>query len=588
MDALLLQAVLAEVGPALSGRPVTRVELAGKFGVLLDFGGERRRLWISAHPELSRIGLIDEEIEEGRPAGDNLSAPLLHARLSGIEQERGGRVAILRFESAEARHKTPHLVAELIPRFANVVLVGNDERALWTRREFTGSSRRTVAAGHRYEMPSAEGGVALAALTERELRTRLDEGDGPLHRRVPRGWGGGKNGFARVLEEASADETEFTRRLLAIAEASAHPEPRLARRDGGDGGGSDDEGAGGDRIVLFPVDPGPLPGWTILPGRSANDTADAYYRPREREETEGNLLADLRRVLVKRHGRIAKAVRRIEERLADAERDADYRAQGELLAAHVGSVKRGMKSVRLPAFDGSGDVEIVLDPKKDGAANVEAFFRKARRLARGREELDAQHEAQASELAEVAEGLAALDPEPDAERLRELARRYAPELLEARPGGAAAAGARRGGWGGGAKDAGPERPSSLPDGFTPRVYFLPGGWEVWVGRNARQNDELTHKRASQKDLWFHARGCQGSHTVLRMASGKGEPPREIIEAAAAIAAFHSKARRSNLVPVAYTEKRYVRRPRGAPAGTAVMMREKVLMVEPREPEGGSD
>lgn len=579
MDALLLQAVLAEVGPALSGRPVTRVELAGKFGVLLDFGGERRRLWISAHPELSRIGLIDEEIEEGRPAGDNLSAPLLHARLSGIEQERGGRVAILRFESAEARHKTPHLVAELIPRFANVVLVGNDERALWTRREFTGSSRRTVAAGHRYEMPSAEGGVTLAALTERELRTRLDEGDGPLHRRVPRGWGGGKNGFARLLEEASADdEAEFTRRLLAIADACAHPSPRLARRDGG------------DEVILFPVDPGPLPGWTILPARSANDTADAYYRPREREETEGNLLADLRRVLVKRHGRIAKAVRRIEERLADAERDADYRAQGELLAAHVGRVKRGMKSVLLPAFDGSGDVEIPLDPKKDGSANVEAFFRKARRLARGREELAAQHEAQAAELAEAAEGLAALDPEPPVERLRELAKRHAPELLEARPGGAAAAGARRGG-AAGKGDAGsgePERPSSLPDGFTPRVYFLPGGWEVWVGRNARQNDELTHKRASQKDLWFHARGCQGSHTVLRMSSGKGEPPREIIEAAAAIAAFHSKARRSNLVPVAYTEKRYVRRPRGAPAGTAVMMREKVLMVEPREPEGGSD
>jgi predicted ribosome quality control (RQC) complex YloA/Tae2 family protein len=557
------------------------VELAGKFGVLLHFGGEPRRLWISAHPELSRIGLIGYDVEEGRPASDNLSAPLLHARLAGIEQERGGRVAILRFESAEARHKTPHVVVELIPRFANVVLVGNDERALWTRREFTGSTRRTVAAGHRYEPPSAEAGVTLAALTGRELQARLAEGDGPLHRRVPRGWGGGKNGFAHVLEEAAADEADFARRLLAVAAACATPSPRLARRDGD------------DAIALFPVDPGPLPGWTILPARSANDTADAYYRPREREEAEGNLLADLRRVLAKRHGRIARAVRRIEERLADAGHDADYRAQGELLAAHVGSVKRGMKSVRLPAFDGSGEVEIALDPKKDGAANVDAFFRKARRLARGREELDAEHAVQAAELAEVAEGLAALDPEPEPERLRELAKRHAPELLEARPGGAAAAGARRGGRGGGSDAGGaggatPERPSSLPDGFMPRVYFLPGGWEVWVGRNARQNDELTHKRASQKDLWFHARGCQGSHTVLRISSGKGEPPRAIIEAAAAIAAFHSKARRSNLVPVAYTEKRYVRRPRGAPAGTAVMMREKVLMVEPKEPEDGKD
>jgi len=131
----------------------------------------------------------------------------------------------------------------------------------------------------------------------------------------------------------------------------------------------------------------------------------------------------------------------------------------------------------------------------------------------------------------------------------------------------------------------PERHPSLPDGFNPRVYELPGGWIVWVGRSARQNDELSHRRASQKDLWFHARGAQGSHTVLRISSGKGEPPREILEMTASIAAFHSKARNSKLVPVAYCEKRYVRKPRGAPVGTASIMREKVLMVEPKEPAG---
>ena len=68
-----------------------------------------------------------------------------------------------------------------------------------------------------------------------------------------------------------------------------------------------------------------------------------------------------------------------------------------------------------------------------------------------------------------------------------------------------------------------------------------------------------------------------------MSSGKGEPTRAIVEQAAAIAAHYSKARKSKLVPVAYTEKRYVRKPRGAPAGTAAMMREKVLMVEPALP-----
>ena len=72
--------------------------------------------------------------------------------------------------------------------------------------------------------------------------------------------------------------------------------------------------------------------------------------------------------------------------------------------------------------------------------------------------------------------------------------------------------------------------------------------------------------------------------ITSVGSGKGEPPREIIAAAAAIAAWHSKARNSKLVPVAYTEKRYVRKPRKSPVGTAMMLREKVLMVEPRVPE----
>jgi hypothetical protein len=205
---------------------------------------------------------------------------------------------------------------------------------------------------------------------------------------------------------------------------------------------------------------------------------------------------------------------------------------------------------------------------------VEALFRRARRLARGRDDLVAQRSTLEAEIAQADRGLAALGPSPDRARLREVAREHAPALLD--PRGPRALPAPR-------REA-PGRAASLPDGFNPRRYRLPGGWEVWVGRNASQNDELTHRRAAPRDLWFHARGCEGSHVVLRMASGKGEPPREILEAAAAIAAFHSKARTSKYVPVAWTERRHVRKPRGAPAGTASIQREKIVFVEPRVPE----
>jgi len=249
--------------------------------------------------------------------------------------------------------------------------------------------------------------------------------------------------------------------------------------------------------------------------------------------------------------------------------------QAEVLAAHQGEVRRGQRRAVLPAFDGEDEVTIELDPKLDAAGNVEALFRKARRLARGHDDLASQRAILEAEIANADGGLAALETRPSLTALRALALEHAPALLDPR--------GPRGSTGAAPGPGAADRPSSLPEGFSPRRYVLPGGWEVWVGRNARQNDELTHRWASQRDLWFHARGCEGSHTVLRVASGKGEPTREVIEQVAAIAAFHSKARNSKLVPVAYTERRHVRKPRGAPVGTASIQREKVIFVEPREP-----
>lgn len=569
MDALLLQAVLRELRATLLDAVVNRVDLVGEYAVLLRFDRRGGDLFLSAHPELSRLSLVGgpPEVGEPRPAPDNLAEPLLRARLAGIEAEPHGRVAALRFDRPDSRHAAPRLVAEMIPRFANLLLVGNDDRILWSKREFGPGHVREVSPGRTYSPPADAVGVALPDVDAGLLAARLAERDGPLHLRIPRGWGGGSGGFARVLEEAGVD---FPGRLLSLAEAARDPRPRLARR-----------AAGPEELVLFPGDPGEIPGWSVLAPLSANETADRLLRPREEADAAGALLSELSRTLAKRRTRAAKALVHVERRLADADLADAVREQAEVLAAHQGAVRRGMERAALPSFDGEREVAIPLDPKLDAAGNVEALFRRARRLARGRDELLAQRAMLAAEVATADRGLSALDPPPRLAALRDLAREHAPALLDPRGprGVAGAAGAPA------AKPGAPERPASLPEGFNPRRYVLRGGWEVWVGRSAKQNDELTHRRAAPRDLWFHARGCEGSHTVLRIGSGKGEPPREIVEEAAAIAAFHSKARNSKLVPVAYTERRHVRKPRGAPVGTASIQREKVIFVAPREPAG---
>ena len=110
-------------------------------------------------------------------------------------------------------------------------------------------------------------------------------------------------------------------------------------------------------------------------------------------------------------------------------------------------------------------------------------------------------------------------------------------------------------------------------------YALPGGWQVLVGRTDAANDRLSLRIARARDRWFHVRGLPGSHVVLRVGEDAA-PDRATLELAAAIAAYHSKARAAGIVPVSCTEARHVSKPRGAKPGTVAIRKEQVLKVRP--------
>jgi predicted ribosome quality control (RQC) complex YloA/Tae2 family protein len=123
------------------------------------------------------------------------------------------------------------------------------------------------------------------------------------------------------------------------------------------------------------------------------------------------------------------------------------------------------------------------------------------------------------------------------------------------------------------------RPQSRDRGPRLLEYELPGGWKVLVGRTDADNDRLSLKVAGPNDWWFHVRGMPGSHVVLQCPSGE-EPDRETLKRAAAIAAYHSKARAGGVVPVSCTRAQYVTKPRGAEVGTVQIRKEIVLKVRP--------
>ncbi len=119
----------------------------------------------------------------------------------------------------------------------------------------------------------------------------------------------------------------------------------------------------------------------------------------------------------------------------------------------------------------------------------------------------------------------------------------------------------------------------------PRVYQyeLPGGWKVIAGKTDSDNDLLTFKIAKPNDWWFHVRGTAGSHVIL-VSRPDEKPDNKTLKQAAAVAAYHSKAREGGVIAVSYTRARYVKKPRDAKPGTVEIRKEKVFKVRPALPE----
>lgn len=269
-----------------------------------------------------------------------------------------------------------------------------------------------------------------------------------------------------------------------------------------------------------------------------------------------------------------KTARRLVDNLsadfATADKGELYRRKAETLAVHLHEITAGGETVTLADPRDGSSLDIALDPSLSAAANMEAWFRRARKADKGRDVIaarlaDARQAAQA--LEDAAHGLEKLENEgvPALERL-ERVQAWLAENADLIPVKTRQGPAGR---------YGPEEPARP---F--RRYLVDGKWEVWVARNNKENDELTHRASHSRDLWLHAQGVSGSHVILRTAGRPELVPGTVLEKAASLAALNCRSRHSELVPVIYTERRYVRKPRKAPAGTAVCLREKSMFVTP--------
>jgi hypothetical protein len=263
----------------------------------------------------------------------------------------------------------------------------------------------------------------------------------------------------------------------------------------------------------------------------------------------------------------------------------------------------GAKLLPLPLCDDPVAVPSLIEPPAAPSApsRVAASDRRVRALQRMRAELD--RAAAAPRLRQVADALLSLGDEPappevtlpDGSRERvgarhgESARATAERLyteLRAMERAQTTLPARIAALAEGALDSSAgessaerrvssEQPATRPF----RRYRSSGGLEIWVGRGAKSNDQLTFHEASPNDVWLHARDAAGAHVVLRWQRDEPPPPRDL-EEAATLAAWHSKARGSTVVPVDWTRRKYVRKPRGVAPGVVLVQRSETLFARP--------
>ncbi len=246
------------------------------------------------------------------------------------------------------------------------------------------------------------------------------------------------------------------------------------------------------------------------------------------------------RTILERHRRTLAVLERGAEEATAWE---ELKGRADLILARLSDIPPKAAEAVVEDFDGT-PTTIELDPSLPPARYAQQLYRRAGKLRRRLEQLPTRRAALEAEIARLTELLAAVREQP------EMAPYIPPPVLPRAP----------------------EAPPRQPHGGR---AFEVEGFLVQVGRSAEENDRLV-RSVRPDDVWLHARGVPGAHVIVK-ASGR-EVPRHVLERAAELAAWHSRARGEQRVPVSYTEGRHVRKPRKAPRGMVTMRFESVLRV----------
>ena len=566
-DAIFLTAVIRELRPLLGSR-VDKIQQPSRDTVLLHLRG-RGKLLLSANVNRPRIHLTEASFEN--PAQPPMFCMLLRKHLTGgrlqeIQQPPAERSVSLIFDCTDEMGIPcrKSLILELMGRNSNLILTGAEGRILdcLRRVDFEMSEQRQVLPGLFYRDPPRQDKRIPQETDEAEIAVLLSatEPGRRLDQWLLGTFAGISPLIARELCFRFTGATDTPLAGLFLPALAAFLEAQFASMD-----------SFTPVLLLRGGIPAEFSYREILQyGDFMEETRcgsfsqllDRFYTQTDRAERMRQKSQTLRKTVTTLHERV---LRKLE--LQRRERDStlnreQLRRMGDIVTANLHAITRGQALLRAENFYEADAplIEIPLKPELSPQQNAAKFYKeyaKAKTAEKILTQQLAQGEAEAEYLAAVLDELSRAESEADLAEIR--------QELEA---------------GGYLRPADRKKQPKLPPS-KPMEFVSGDGYHIFVGRNNRQNDQLSMKTARKDDLWLHIQKFHGTHVIIACAGVR--PPDRTVTEAAMLAAFYSQAKNGQNVPVDVTQVRNLRKPSGAKPGMVVYDRYQTVIVTP-DPE----
>lgn len=529
------------------------------------------RLLLSASASNARANITTETREN--PITAPMFCMLLRKHLSGgkiigIAQNGFDRVLRLEIESyTELGDLTSeYLIIEIMGRHSNIILTDSGNKILDSAKhiDFTVSAVRQILPGLFYELPPAQDKAEPLSLGAAEITARLSQADADvlMDKWLLSEFIGMSPLTAREIVYRYAGNTKIIRGeidprwfgkhicdfLQAIGQNQYSPCVVL-------------ENGTGKPLAFSCVELTQYEGSAqIRPMPDMSGAVEYYFSTRARQERLNQKSASLIKLIHNNIERCEKKLALHRDNLKKSRNREKYKIYGDLLTANLYRVRYGMDAVEVENYysENGETVKINLKPNLSPAQNAQNYYKRYNK-AKTTEKYAAEQIAEAEEelyyLETVLDAVQkAESPVTFTEIREELAQQgYLP------------------------KQPGKKKKNTAVS--KPNRFISSDGYEILVGRNNKQNDELTLRMAYSTDLWFHTKVIPGSHTIVRTRGGEEVPERTILEAAC-LAAYYSKAQNSTQVPVDFTAVKNVKKPNGAKPGMVIYDHYNTVYVTP--------